>query len=122
MSTALTALAMFALAFGFSALFAGNSPWQFASFQSLPFPQIDPNAVQRQVKSRRFKRPWLEVTLAGSTLVGSAGLINGPFMLVPLLAGFTLISVFGLFRGFVLFKKGVAELGIEWPPKAGKKT
>jgi hypothetical protein len=117
MSGALTAIGLFALAFGFSALFVGNSPWQFASFQSLPFPEIDPDAVQRQVKTRRFKRPWLEVTLMGSTLVGAAGLIDGPMMLIPLLAGLAMIAIFGLIRGFLLFKRGVAELGIEWPPR-----
>ncbi|HET7315866.1 MAG TPA: hypothetical protein VFI88_00390 [Sphingomicrobium sp.] len=117
MSGTFTAISLFALAFGFSAFFVGNGPWQFARFQALPFPEIDPDAVQRQVKARRFKRPWLEVTLLGSTLVGAAGLIDGPMMLVPLLTGLTLIGTFGLFRGFFLFKTGVAELGIDWPPK-----
>jgi hypothetical protein len=112
-----TAIGLFFLAFGFSALFVGNAPWQFASFQSIPFPEIDPDVVQRQVKARRFKRPWLEVTLFASALVGSAGFVEGPAMLIPLLAGLTIIAVFGLTRGFVLFKRGVAELGIEWPPK-----
>jgi hypothetical protein len=105
------------LAFGFSAALA-RSAWNFAFFQSMPFPQIDPDAVQRQVRKRAYKRPWLEVSVTGSALTAAAAMFQEPLMLVPLLAGIILIATFGVTRGFILFKRGVAELGIEWPPKA----
>ena len=113
----LTAIIFFVGTFLLSWMMAGGSTWNFAAFQSGPFPEIDPDTVERQVKDRRFKRPWLEVTLIGSGLVTVAAFLQPPVMLIPMFAGVMLVVAFGGVRGFLLFKKAVAELGIKWPPK-----
>jgi hypothetical protein len=119
-SVLLTAIGLFLGTFAASVLFAANSPWRFANYQSIPFPELDPDKIQRQVKGRRFRRPWLEVTLLASAIDASAAVVPEPANLACIIGGIVVVAVFGLLRGFMLFKEGVAELGIEWPPKRRK--
>lgn len=116
------ALGLFIAAFLISLVLARTGPWNAAFFQSIPFPEIDSEAVQRQVRARTLDRRWLAVGLAGSALTAAAALLPSPLMLVPMFAGIILIVTFAFVRGFVLFKKGVAKLGIEWPPRTSKET
>ncbi|MFL6754494.1 MAG: hypothetical protein ACJ8FI_06405 [Sphingomicrobium sp.] len=107
---------LFFITFAFSTLFARNAPWQWAFYHSLfGLKQIEPEAVQRQVRGRTLNQLWAWITIFGSGLVGSAVFFPDPVMLVPLLAGVILIVTFAFAHGFKLFKTGLSELGIELP-------
>jgi hypothetical protein len=113
------AIGLFVGVFLTSLALTRTAPWNAAFYQSIPFPQIEPDVVQRKVRGRTLRRPWFAVALAGSALTAVAAILPAPLMLVPMFAGIILIVAFAFVRGFILFKTGVAELGIEWPPKKG---